>query len=216
MPEKHLSYFAVLDAFNSKECPVCFLVKQQIEKYFDNLLYEDVNDIIFRREFRKNHGFCNYHSYKFLSYNDGLAISLTHRDLIVDVIEGLKSKSIKYLSKRGSDKCIVCDLAKEAEERYASVIIEYMDDEDFQSKLLSSEGLCVPHYKTLLTKMKSPPKWLTDFHLKRYKDILSRLDKYLDSCNFSLGEKCPVLTNNEKLIWQKTVKMLFGFEGRLK
>jgi len=218
MKEKHLSYFAILDSFNSGECPVCSLVKEQIERYFENLLHENINDVSFRKEFRKNYGFCNYHSYKFLSYNDGLAISLTHRDLIIDKIEKLKAGNIKHSLKKKiiSTNCIVCKLAKEAEERYISVIIEYLNDEEFKSKLLLSEGLCIPHYEILLTEMKSPPKWFTDFHIKRYKEILSKLDRYLDSCNFSLGEKCPALTNNEKLIWKKVVKMLFGFNGRLK
>jgi len=218
MKEKHLSYFAVLDSFNSKECPVCFLVKKRIEKYFDDLLYENVNDISFRKEFLKNCGFCNYHSYKFLSYNDGLAVSLTHRDLVVDWIKRLKAGSIKYsLRKKLIDaNCIVCRLAKEAEERYISIIIKYLDDEEFKSKFLLSEGLCIPHYEILLTKMKAPPRWFSDFHVKRYEEILSKLDRYLDSCNFSLGEKRPALANDEELIWKKVVKMLFGFEGKLK
>jgi len=214
--EKHLSYFVVLDSFNTKECPICFLVKERIEKFFDNLLYENINDVGFRKKFRENCGFCNYHSYKFLSYNDGLAISLTHRDLIVDVIEKLKTKSVKYSSRKGTNKCVVCELVKETEEDYISIIIEYLDDEEFKNKLLLSKGLCVPHYKILLTKMKSLPKWLTDFHIKRYKEILSKVDRYLDSCNFSLGEKRPTLTEDEKLIWRELVKTLFGFEGRPK
>ena len=215
MKEKHLPYFKVLDSFNTKECPVCFLVKDRIDRYFDNLIYENINDVGFRKQFRENQGFCNYHSFKFLSYNDGLAISITHRDLLIDIIEKFNEKDVKSSLRKRASKCIICGLIKEVETRYISVIIEYLNDDEFKSKLLSSEGLCIPHYKILLTEMKALPKWLTDFHIKRYNEILTKLDKYLDSCNFSLGDKRPLLTDDEKLIWRKLVKILFGFEGNL-
>jgi len=216
MKEKHLPYFAVLDACETKECPICFLVKDGIERYFNNLLYENINDSGFRKKFRKNFGFCNYHSYKFLSYNDTLAISLTHRDLLIDIIHKLKTGDIRYPPRKNTNKCIVCELIKEVEERYISVIIEYLDDEEFKRKFLASEGLCIPHYESLLAKMKSPPKWLVDFNIKRYKEILSRVDRYIDSCNFSLGDKRPILADNEKLIAKQVIRTLFGFEGNPK
>lgn len=216
MREKHLPYFEVLHSFNAQECPLCFQIRNRIDRWFGNLLHENVNDPGFRKKFRKNHGFCNYHSYKFLSYNDGLAISLTHRDLVIDMVGELKARSTKYSARKKTNKCIVCELAKKAEVRYTSIIIEYLDDEEFKSKFLSSEGLCIPHYEILLMKMKLLPKWLTDFHIKRYREILAKLDRYLDSCNFSLSNKRSLFTDDEKLIWKKVVGMLFGFEGRLK
>jgi len=215
MEEKHLLYFKVLDSFKTKQCPVCFLVKDRIDRYFDNLIYENINDVGFRKQFRENQGFCNYHSFKFLSCNDGLAISITHRDLLIDIIEKLNKKDVKSFLRKRANKCIICELIKEAETMYISVIIKYLNDDKFKTKLLSSEGLCIPHYKKLLTKTKTLPQWFTDFHIKRYNEILTKLDKYLDSCNFSLGDKPPLLTDDEKLIWKKLVKTLFGFEGNL-
>ena len=51
-PPKQVSYFAIVDACHTKECPVCWLVKARIEKYFDTLLFEGVNDVGFRDRFR--------------------------------------------------------------------------------------------------------------------------------------------------------------------
>jgi len=215
MREKHLPYFELVGSFNAKECPICFLIRDRIERYFDNLLYENINDSSFRKQFRENHGFCNYHSYKFLRYNDGLAISLTHRDLLIDMKEELKAGKIRYSSSK-KKKCIICELAKKAEERYILLIKEYLDDEEFKSQFLLSEGLCVSHYEILLAKMKFPPQWLTDFHIKKYEEILAKIDRYIDSCNFSLGDKRPLLIDGEKLIWKKVIKILFGYEGKLK
>ncbi len=213
MKEKHLPYFEVLDSFKSKECPICFLIKDRVEKYFDNLLYENINDIGFREKFRENHGFCNYHSYKFLSYNDGLAISLTHKELLINVIEKIKVKcGTSHLTHNKKDKCIICELAKEEQERYISVITEYLTDQEFKNKFLSSEGLCIPHLELLLAKIKTPLQWFIDFQIKKLEEVLTKLDKYIDSCNFSSRNKHS-LTYEEQLIWKKVVKILFGFEG---
>ena len=208
MKEKHLTYFKILDALSAKECPICFLINENVKKYFDGLLYENINDVGFRDKFRKNYGFCNRHSYQFLNYNDGLAIALTHRDLLIDVIGELKRRKAKYPAE--NSKCIVCELMKETEKRYVSVTIESLLEEEFKSKFLLSEGLCVPHLKKILKNVVSPHRWLIDFHLKKYNEYLSMLDKYIDSCNYSLPEKPLLINDDERLIWKKVVKMLFG------
>jgi len=204
--DRHLPYFELIDAFSKNACPICFLVKSRVEKFFDVLLYENVNDVQLREKFRKNFGFCPQHSYKLLSYNDGLAVALLHKDLLEDVVKNLKSKKKKLYPE--TKKCIVCELIKEVEERYTKVVLEYINDAEFKEKFLSSEGFCVPHFKLCLENMKDRPIWFLDFHLEKYKDILSSLEKYIESCNFAENKKID-LTEKEKFVWKKIVKILF-------
>jgi hypothetical protein len=216
MKEKHLPYFELLDSFGARECPICFLTKAAVERYFDNLLYENVNDAGFRKSFRENQGFCNSHAHKFASYNDGLAISITHKDLLSDALGELASRARKLPSRKKQGRCIVCELIKDTEERHISVIIDYLEDQEFKNRFASSEPLCVPHLKLFLKKMKAPPKWFLDFHLKKYEHLLASLARYIDSCNVSLGDQQPRLSHDDKLIWRKVVNTLFGFEGKAK
>jgi hypothetical protein len=183
-----------------------FLVKSRVEKFFDVLLYENVNDVQLREKFRKNFGFCPQHSYKLLSYNDVLAVALLHKDLLEDVVKNLKSRKKKLYPE--TKKCIVCELIKEVEERYTKVVLEYINDAEFKEKFLSSEGFCVPHFKLCLENIKDRPVWFLDFHLEKYKYILSSLEKYIESCNFAENKKIN-LTEEEKFVWKKIVKILF-------
>ena len=218
MKEKHLSYYKLIDAFQTDECPVCFITKQRIENYFDNLLYENINDVEFRKQFNENYGFCNYHSYKFLSYNDGLAISLTHKTLLIEKIKEFQLKTdkkiLRYLKPKNK-KCMVCKLSIEIEDRYLSIIQEYIDDPEFKESFLCSKGLCIPHYELLLARIKKIPEWISDFHIKNYSELLKKLEKYLDNCNFSPKKEHLILLDDEKVIWKKIINVLFGYEGRM-
>ncbi len=206
LKDKHLSYFELTDAFSTDSCPICFLVKTKIEKFFDTFLYENVNDVPFRTKFRKNFGFCPQHSYKLLYYNDGLAIAILHKDLLEDIIKNLKSKNKKIYPE--TKKCIVCELIKEVEERYVKVTLEYINDVEFIEKFSISEGFCIPHFKLCLEKMKEKVNWFLDFHLKKYENILFQLEKYIDSCNFAKNKQVE-LNEEEKFVWKKIIKILF-------
>lgn len=207
LKEKHLQYFEVVSAFNFNECPVCFLVKDRTEKFFDNLLYENINDLEFRKKFKENFGFCDYHSYKFLSYNDGVAVALCYEDLLSDIVTKLKRKDKNLLP---TDKvCIVCNLIKKLELKYISVLIEYINDVEFKEKFVHSDGLCVKHLQLYLKKVKKVPEWFLSFHLERYSQILGSLEKYIDNCNFTKGKNIE-LSEEEKLIWKKVVRVLSG------
>lgn len=213
MKEKHIPYFELMDSLSEKVCPVCYLVRNKVERYFSNLLYENVNDVPFRKRFRENKGFCKYHSYQFLSYNDGLAISLTHRDIISDVIEEIRKKEFKYFSRRKKSKCIVCEFSGEMEENYISAIIDYLDDVQFRTKFVTSQGLCVPHYKILFEMNKKLPTWIKEYHINKYTDLLYRLDKFIDSCNYTNKDKQPSTNNDREIIWKEVITVLFGYKN---
>lgn len=213
---KHLAYFAVLEACESGECPVCKLITTGIEQYFETLLYENVNDRGVRMRFRANFGFCNEHTYQFATYNDGLAIALTHRDLFVEMLGSLpdSKKSLSLLT-RQTTRCEVCEVAADLERRNLALIQQYAHDPEFQQHFRASVGLCFPHYQALLDRYPDePPAWITAFHQERYTQLLAAIDRYLESCNFSLGDQRPVLTREESLCWQKLVRTLYGCRGK--
>ncbi len=212
MREKHLPYFKVLDSFKTDECPICFLAKESIEKYFETLLYENITDIDFNKRFRENNGFCNFHSYKFLSYNDSIAISITHKLLLKDRIKELENIQV-YKNKKKS-KCIICEYAKDTEKRYLSVIKDYLNDKEFKDFFQKSDGLCIPHYKDIISKNKHLPKWFFDFHIKKYEENLFIINQYLDHCNYPEIKKSSKHLNNKE-IWKKIVKILFGYNGKI-
>ncbi len=213
LKEKHLPFFAILDALDNNECPICFLIKKSIEGYFESLLYENITDISFRSKFRKQNGFCNFHSYKFFKYNDSLAVLLTYKDLLVQKInEYNKNLSIKT-KKNKHKECLICELANDIEKRYISEIIDHLNDIEFKNNFINSEGLCIQHFELVIAKLKKIPKWFFDFHNLKYKKLLEQINKSLEASNFSKGNKRPVLSIEEASAWKRIVRIISGFEG---
>ncbi len=202
---KHMYYYDFLESFSEGGCPVCNMTKKGIELYYDSLIYEYINDEGFRDRFKKENGFCSYHAHKFINYNDGLAVALPYRDLLARVINNLASSKPLDLN----EECMVCDKEYQLQEEYLSIIVKYIQDEEFVTAFTKSDGLCIEHYLQAISMMKSPPVWFVDFHLQKYKKILSDLDRYIDSCNYSLKERRPILNREEKLIYKKLIKYLY-------
>ena len=169
----------------------------------------------FRIKFREQNGFCNFHSYKFLKYNDSLAVSLTHKDLLFQKIKQYKKKSYKKTGKNKQKNCLICDKAKDAEQRYISEMIEYLNDSEFKNKFIGSEGLCIPHFEFLLQRNKKIPDWFIRYNKLKYKKLLDDINKYTEACNASLGDIRPALSKDEANSWRKIIGILSGFEGML-
>ncbi len=209
MKEKHILYYEFMDALKNKKCPVCTLIKVRRNRYFEHVIDEQVNDIGFRKKLRTNHGFCNYHAYKFLSYKKSLAVSIIYEDLFLTEVPLLENNRIL----KSPNKCIVCDIEKETEKSVIQIIEKYKDDTEFKNAFLASKGLCIPHYKKVVLKVRNLPGWFKEFHLERYKQITEILHKFIDSENFSLGHKKPTLTKEEELVWKEAIETFTGYDG---
>ncbi len=215
MDEKHLHYFKALEAFREKECPICFLVKKANLGYFDSLLSERVSEISFHENFVRDNGFCNLHSYQFLSYNQGLGVTRAHHYLLKSWLSELTNKKLKFFKPSGKVKCGACEFIREMENNYFALIKEYWKNKEFKTAILSSSGFCAIHYKKLLKFAGKIPDWLQKFQIQKYQELLAELKLYLDFCNFSLDQKRPALTREQELVWKKAVQMMAGQEGTL-
>lgn len=209
MKEKHILYYEFIDALNVGDCPICSIIEKRRKRYFENVLSEQVNDVGFRKELRLTHGFCNFHSYLFYSFNDPLAASIIYEDLFLTELNFLKKGKIVPKS----SECIVCKIEREAEKEALGILTDFINDPDFKKLFLESKGLCVPHYQKFLLVAKNIPQWFKDFHIARFEKIAKILHKYIDAQNVSLGDKRPPLTREEELEWKEAIRTFVGIEG---
>ncbi len=208
--DKHISYFNLLDSFKTDECPICNLIKKNVNNYFDSLLYENINNFSFIETFNKDMGFCDYHAYKFLSYNDGQAIVLTYKDILKKRIKELEKNEKKHFIKNYNEHCIICRLIKNSEKRYLTIFSSFIEEEEFQEEFLKSKGLCIPHFQKLIEINKKIPSRIMKFQLKKYKKIYNIAKKFINSCNVSLGKNRPTLTREEETVWKQMVQLIYG------
>ncbi len=207
--DKHIPYFELIDAFVSDKCPICYLIEVRVNKFYENLLYENVNNPKFRDKFYKNGGFCNFHSHKLASYNDGLAVSLLYRDMVLENIDILSSGGYKKFVNDKNKSCMVCEFVSDIERRYINIFNENQSEDEFKKKFLNSKGLCVPHLQMLIKNSKAVDADIVDFHIKKYKEQYDELQIYIDSCNFTKKRVEKVSKVNEK-IWRDIVDVIVG------
>ncbi len=207
---KHLTYFKLEKALAHPGCPICHLVQTSIESYFDSFLYEKVNDVGLRARLNADNGVCNRHLYQLLGHHDGLAISLMYRPLLERVVAAVLDRS-EVPGNKGA--CFVCESETETEERYASVMAEYLDDAEFKSSFAGSRGLCVPHYELVRRRAGSVPQWFLGFHAAIYDRLLDGVRRYIDAANWSLAEARPSLSDEEQRVWMEVVRLYAGYPG---
>lgn len=214
--EKHNLYFRMVESFSASGCPLCFFVEDAVEKYFDNILYEGVNDFGFIEKFRKNKGFCNFHTYKLLSYKNAISTASLYFYLFKDILEDLKNvKREKFSLSKHS--CQVCDFVNDTEKMYISTFVVFIDEKELKENFVKSYGFCLPHFINFIDYSgKKIPEWFFEFEYEKFEKIFSSLKIYLDSKNVSLKEKKLKLTYEEELIYQKALKFFSGYSGKIK
>lgn len=84
-------YINLKSAFKKEGCPVCRLIKEQEDRYFFNLLYENVNDGPTRERIIDSMGLCPNHAWALQAreleeWNDGLGTAIIYEDLTGRII----------------------------------------------------------------------------------------------------------------------------------
>ena len=212
--EKHSAFYRLVEACGQTECPLCHLARLRVERYFDGLLYEKVNDPELRRRFRAAGGFCSPHSFQFMGYHDGLAGSILYRDLLAAWLEQQTAFPVQPTS-GVLPACPACVEKARTEQTYLGLLVEFLEEEQLKEALLASDGLCLPHLAALDSRLREGkrtiPAWLRDFQREMAERLVADLSAYLASCNYSLGSTRPSLTRQQQLTWQRAVRKLAGF-----
>lgn len=207
---KHLTYFKLEKALATPGCPICSLVRASLAGFFESFLYEKVNDVGLRARFNADSGICNRHAHELLAHHDGLAIALLYRPILERAVGALSGQG-EVPTNGGS--CLFCESEREAEDRYLSVLTEYLDDEELERAFAPGRELCLPHYELARLRAASIPSWFAAFHSGRYADLTERVKRYLDAANWSLGDARPTLSPEAERVWIEVIERCAGYEG---
>ncbi|MCM8776124.1 MAG: DUF6062 family protein [Candidatus Omnitrophica bacterium] len=158
-PEKHSPYFNLKDALKEKHCPLCFLARKSVTRFFDNLLYERVNDPEIRGSLRLADGFCQKHFWQLLEFQDATGISAVARGVLEFAVETW-SQNPKGFSKRRRAKvlCPACAIWHETEENYLGLFLENLNDPPIMVAYEHSFGFCLIHFMAVYSKVEDKEK----------------------------------------------------------
>ena len=116
-----LLLISVEDGLSRPGCPICRLVREVEERTIKDILYEGVNDLDLRSEFRKSLGLCPYHAWLFAEVAtkpevlDGLGATVIYEDMLSQYVEALSRGETA-----SEGECFLCRFAREFEEIYIS------------------------------------------------------------------------------------------------
>ncbi len=176
-----LSYFNLLDALDSENCPICALTDEESKTHLRSLYYEFVNDALVRDALHHSKGFCNGHAWASMDIPcTDTGISIIYNDLIQSEIASMreiltllkdpgkkrrpfsgrqrqKTLDMVIQSWETHDPCIVCASEARATMFYLREFIDHFHEKPFAEKFQSSPGLCLPHLRILVRKFSHHP-----------------------------------------------------------
>ena len=212
--DKHINFFQLHKASEKPGCPLCHIISDRAEWYIDNLLFEHVSDRGFRALHRASGGFCAFHSRNLVAFRDGLAVAILSRDILEDRIASFENHKLW----RPKGKCPICVEQERIEEEYLSFLAASGGDSDEEKELreafIASEGLCAPHYSSLLFTPKGRPRkapdWIQKFHENKFQDLLHRISLFIELSAYGRQKEFTALSKKDQLVWKEAATVLRG------
>ena len=217
-PEKHTSYFNMLEALNTATgCPLCALEAKAVYSYLDSLLYESVNDPNVRTALRRSKGYCRSHAGKLIKFRDGLGTAMLYQDTVrdfwafLDSVAGERKKISRAQSRLWLDHegCPACRVRQEAGARYASILLGGLDQDEMRSAFGAGPGLCVLHLLFILGSgvEDNTRRYLVEVHQTKYGSLLRELEEFCRKHNY---RRDGAGFGKEGDSWERAVKMIVG------
>jgi len=210
LKERFTTYFVLKDACREGGCPVCWLLNKSIQRYLENLLYENVNDGGTRTRLRGSLGFCRRHGSLLVSIGDNLGTSIIYEDILRHILDTL-DKSVK--NGFSPARCPVCELRQRRENDFISTLAGHIADPELRESLDQSRGLCLHHLGQLRCSLteESSRAWLLNLHHLRLDLLRHHLSEY--SRKQDVQFRAEQVTEEEQNACNNAIDFLIGTSG---
>ena len=194
--KRGLSWIELKEAFKNKGCPICFIMLENLRKYFDHLLYEDALSVPVHKKIIAGMGMCNTHTWVLAESTDKLGIgslfetTLSKENKLLKRINEFEDKEMlsdsrnkKKLNKdkkviegqlTAKGKCLACEHQEESELFSLHQLIIIWNDKEFREYYEDeSVLLCRRHFQLLLQECDE--KEIIDYFITIQKNKLNNL-----------------------------------------
>jgi len=225
-----------MEACRAAGCPICRLEQKSVERYLDHQFYENVNAPAWRDRLRASHGFCHEHAWLGVNQRlgDALGYSIIYRDIVNSVLTQLEDpKSPAPAPRRGTSflrqipeavqtmmakmlsaltprkRCPVCEHREETTRSTLSVLVEELETPEMTNALQASEGLCLPHLRLALERVKdlSACETLLTIHRGKLESLRAELEEFIRKNDYQLIKEG---FGKEGDAWLRAVGMIAG------
>jgi hypothetical protein len=225
---KHLTYFALMEGLEGEGCVLCRLVLRALERYFDGLVYEKVNDPNIREILRASHGFCAAHGEMLRQARSALGSAIIHRDILSSVARQLERETQppksplgrlqaalyarqpqEELYLRAERPCPACAHARRAERNYVNTLLDHWDEDKLQAAFRRSIGLCVPHLRAVLGCATDPTTFaaIKAVQLEIWGKLVGELDEFIRKQDYRFSHEPK---GSERDSWSRAIDLTSG------
>lgn len=169
-----LSLFDLAEAFRKSGCPVCRLMRRDVEKYIHSLLFEGYKFPESHERFQASRGLCNTHAWQMAESFKGALLNIgTYyagalrrllRELDAPDPGGAARSGLARLLGGGAGEggsaladrlepcgpCVACTIHRTSEQLYTRTLGEQIADPRLAEPYRASEGVCLPHFRMAL------------------------------------------------------------------
>lgn len=221
------------EALKREGCPLCWLAWDTQERYIFHTLWENVNDMTFRRRFLASEGLCQTHAWRFQTteeemWRDGLKNGILYESLVDAVRRDLERQLQAHRQDQhpwwhpsrwrpqpsseallGSGLCPVCDVGQATARFYAGNLAQRLTEPGWQVTYRNSDGLCLVHFR--LTLERSEPavrEWLLTEMTAQLRLLQQEMNEYIRKHSWQFQEE-PV-SESERQSWIRAITFLRG------
>ncbi len=226
----HIDYHAVLETLREHRevCPLCAFTRAAETQYFNSMLYSWVGTEGFQDRFLANDGFCTTHAHRLGSRNDGVAIAMLYAPLLAHRRRWLHRVSrsrIMQLLRRATLRrdrapaargeradpraCPLCDQIARWEIQFLRNLARHGNDTDLRTVYSEGSGLCLPHYRLLVHRVRRVPAWLEEHQEARMDALAEALDAYTRGASGGTGGR-------DSTVWRELLEFMEGTPGAVR
>lgn len=212
-------------------CPVCTLTRDEMDRYFDHMLYESVNDEELRARLRASWGFCNRHAHSFVKVIGGsVGIAVIYQDVLTNLLRALDGAQWQDggWRRQGSgarslvDKlkprhpCVGCVHQRETERAYARALVKYLGDEraapELAAAFAGSDGLCWRHLRMALACVRRPGTFETLVNVQQaaWERLRAELAEFIRKNDYRFRDEAM---GPEGDSWMRAIRRVAGEPG---
>jgi hypothetical protein len=202
-PDRHIPFFHLLDAALQPGCVLCRLVATRTRLHVENILYECVNDVGFRDEWRAARGYCHRHAWILAEFGDGLGIGILYEDLV-------NSHGAALLTDAASRRCPLCVHEQHDLTDWVGQMERDWADDEMRAALLAGDGLCGPHLRVVENKLhaREVRDSLRETSLRTLERLKLELRALIDSYDYQHERPTE---ERVRLAWRRAIELLVGW-----
>jgi hypothetical protein len=208
-PVKHGPYFDVLEALRGTAgCALCDLELRAQHRYFDALLYENVNDPGVRGDLARSHGYCARHAHALVGFQDASGIAILYQDQ-VELFGAFLCATVPARRQRRRRHGL---RERDVRRNTVSTVITWLHDPDFAAAFVSASGPCAPHVVELVDA--APDDATEHLLIETHRAKLQGLAEELREFRRKSGvEGQQESFGRERDAWKRAVALMVGSHG---